>query len=166
MLNLAHGAMFMLGAYAGYVAWQATGSFIVALAAGTLFLLVIGIVMEGVVIRHFYDRPHEDQLLVTFGLSICFVEIVRLFFTSESRQVPPPQSLSGITSLGFMLYRTSRLVVVAVVAAALLVLFLMLYRTKLGMIVRAGIEDPVMRSPLRSVSRAVNGILPTTSCRE
>jgi branched-chain amino acid transport system permease protein len=144
VLNLAHGAMFMLGGYAGYMAYQATGSFLVAVIAGTLFLLVVGIAMERIVIRHFYDRPHEDQLLVTFGLGIVFVEIVRFFFSSESRNVPPPEALSGITSLGFMLYPTYRLVVVGIVAVALAALFLVLYRTRLGMIVRAGIEDPVM----------------------
>src|SRR5215471_9962494 len=106
VLNLAHGAMFMLGGYAGYMAYQATGSFVAAIVAGTLSLLVVGIALERIVIRHFYSRPLEDQLLVTFGLSICFVEVVRFFFTSESHQVPPPKALSGITSLGFMLYPT------------------------------------------------------------
>jgi branched-chain amino acid transport system permease protein len=144
VLNLAHGAMFMLGGYAGFMAYQATGSFLLAVVIGTLFLLVVGIAMERIVIRHFYHRPHEDQLLVTFGLGICFVEVVRFFFGSETRNVPPPEALSGITSLGFMLYPTYRLVVVGIVAVALIVLFLVLYRTRLGMIVRAGIEDPVM----------------------
>ena len=144
VLNLAHGAMFMLGGYAGYVAYQATGSFLVAVIAGTLFMLVVGVVMERVIIRHFYSRPHEDQLLVTFGLSMCFVEIVRLLFSSLSRTVPPPPLLSGITSLGVMFYPTYRLVVVGIVAVALLALFIVLYRTKLGMIVRAGIEDSTM----------------------
>src|SRR5689334_4290990 len=93
VLNLAHGAMFMLGGYAGYVAYQATQSFVLAVVAGTLFLLVVGVVIERLVIRHFYHRPHEDQLLVTFGLAICFVELVRFFFTSESKPVPPPEAL-------------------------------------------------------------------------
>jgi branched-chain amino acid transport system permease protein len=144
VLNLAHGAMFMLGGYAGYVAYQATGSFLVAVIAGTLFLLVVGVVMERVIIRHFYSRPHEDQLLVTFGLAMCFVEIVRFFFSSLSKTVPPPALLSGITSLGVMFYPTYRLAVVGIVAVALLALFIVLYRTRLGMIVRAGIEDSVM----------------------
>lgn len=144
VLNLAHGAMFMLGGYAGYAAWQLTGSFLVALLAGTLFLLLWGVVMERLIIRHFYARPHEDQLLVTFGLAICFVEAVRLLFSSQSLSVPPPPLLNGITSLGFMLYPTYRLAVVGIVAAALLTLFLVLYRTRLGLIVRAGIEDAVM----------------------
>jgi branched-chain amino acid transport system permease protein len=144
VLNLAHGAMFMLGGYAGFAAYQATGSYIVAVIAGTLALLVIGMVMERVVIRHFYKRPHEDQLLVTFGLSIVFVEVVRLVFSSQSQLVPPPKLFAGITNLGFMFYPTYRLAVVGIVALALLALFLVLYRTRLGLIVRAGIEDSVM----------------------
>lgn len=144
VLNLAHGAMFMLGGYAGYAAYQATDSFIAAVVAGTLFLLVVGVLMERLVIRYFYKRPHEDQLLVTFGLAIVFVEIVRLIFSSQSLTVPPPRLLSGITSLGFMLYPTYRLSVVVIVAIALLALFLVLYRTRLGIIVRAGIEDSGM----------------------
>jgi branched-chain amino acid transport system permease protein len=144
VLNLAHGAMFMLGGYAGYVAFQYTGSFVLAVLAGTLFMLVVGVVMERVIIRHFYSRPGEDQLLVTFGLSIVFVEIVRFFFTSQSKSVAAPALLSGITNLGVMFYPTYRLAVVGIVAVALLALFIVLYRTRLGMIVRAGIEDSVM----------------------
>jgi len=144
VLNLAHGAMFMLGGYAGYAAYHATGSFLLALVAGTGAVGLVGLVMERVIIRHFYDRPDEDQLLVTFGLSICFVEIVRFIFSSQSLTVPPPSMLTGITSLGVMLYPTYRLAVVGICALALLVLYVVLYRTRLGMIVRAGIDDAVM----------------------
>jgi branched-chain amino acid transport system permease protein len=144
VLNLAHGAMFMIGGYAGYVAYEYTGSFIVAVIVGSLFVMLLGLVMERVIIRYFYNRPDEDQLLVTFGLSICFVEIVRLIFSSQSQTVPPPSLFQGITNLGFMLYPTYRLAVVGIVAIALGALFLVLYRTRLGMIVRAGIEDSVM----------------------
>ncbi|BBB95720.1 branched-chain amino acid transport system permease protein [Bradyrhizobium japonicum] len=144
VLNLAHGAMFMIGGYAGYVTYSYTGSFILAVIAGSLFVMALGVAMERIIIRHFYHRPHEDQLLVTFGLGICFVEIVRLIFTSQSQVVPPPALLQGITSLGFLFYPTYRLAVVGIVAVALGALFLILYRTRLGMIVRAGIEDSVM----------------------
>jgi branched-chain amino acid transport system permease protein len=144
VLNLAHGAMFMLGGYAGYAAWHATGSFLVALVAGTLTVGLIGLLMERVIIRHFYSRPDEDQLLVTFGLSICFVEAARFIFSSESLTVQAPAALSGITSLGVMMYPSYRLAVVGICAIALLVLYLVLYRTRLGMIVRAGIDDAVM----------------------
>jgi branched-chain amino acid transport system permease protein len=144
VLNLAHGAMFMMGGYAGYAAYQATGSFLVALVAGTVSVGVLGLIMERAIIRHFYSRPDEDQLLVTFGLSIVFVEAVRLIFTSQSLTVPPPSALVGITSLGVMMYPTYRLAVVGICAIALFALWIMLYRTRLGMIVRAGIDDAVM----------------------
>jgi branched-chain amino acid transport system permease protein len=148
VLNLAHGAMFMLGGYAGYVAYTKTGSFVVAVVFGALFLLLVGVVIERVIIRHFYKRPPEDQLLVTFGLAICLVELVRFFFSTMSKSVPPPKIFSGITNLGFMFYPTYRLAVVGIVALALIGLFLLLYRTRLGLIVRAGIEDSGMVSGL------------------
>ena len=144
VLNLAHGSMFMLGGYAGYVAYTYTESFVIAVIAGSLFVMVVGLLMERVIIRHFYQRPHEDQLLVTFGISIVLMELVRFFFGSLSITVPGPSGLNGITSLGFMFYPTYRLLLVGIVAVALLSLFLVLYRTRIGMIVRAGIEDPVM----------------------
>lgn len=144
VLNLAHGAMFMLGGYAGWVAFDYTGSFVAAVIAGALFVMLVGVITERVIIRHFYSRPPEDQLLVTFGLGIVFVEAVRFFFGSLSKAVPPPEPLMGITQLGFMVYPTYRLGLLGIVAAALLVLYFVLYRTRIGMIVRAGIEDSTM----------------------
>jgi branched-chain amino acid transport system permease protein len=142
VLNLAHGAMFMLGGYAGWVAYAYSGSFIVAVIAGSLFVMLVGVLMERLIIRHFYARPNEDQLLVTFGLGIVFVEAVRFVFGSLSKTVPPP--IVGITPLGFMVYPTYRLALLGIVAVALVALYFVLYRTRIGMIVRAGIEDSVM----------------------
>jgi branched-chain amino acid transport system permease protein len=144
VLNLAHGAMFMVGGYAGVFAYQYTGSFVAAVAAGALSVLVLGIAMERLVIQYFYSRPDEDQILVTFGLGIVFVELIRFTFGSLSQSMPPPPWASGITSLGFMIYPTYRLTAVGIIAVALLLLYAVLYRTRLGMIVRAGIEDSVM----------------------
>jgi len=144
VLNLAHGAMFMLGGYAGFVAFQATGSFALAVLAGSLFMLVAGAVIELVIIRRFYDRPPEDQILVTFGIGIVLVELVRFGFGSLTATVPPPSWAAGITSLGFMIYPTYRLVVLAIAAVALALLYIVLYRTRIGLIVRAGIEDSGM----------------------
>jgi branched-chain amino acid transport system permease protein len=144
VLNLAHGAMFMLGGYAGWVAYTYTDSFIVAVIAGSLFVMAVGIVMERGIIRYFYTRPHEDQLLVTFGLGIVFVETVRFFFGSMSKIVPAPSALVGIVPLGFMFYPTYRLALLGIVVVALIVLYVVLYRTRIGIIVRAGIEDSAM----------------------
>jgi branched-chain amino acid transport system permease protein len=136
--------MFMLGGYAGWVVFEQTGSYALAVVGGALFVLVVGVIIERGIIRFFYDRPPEDQILVTFGLGIVIVELVRLGFGSLSRTVPTPDWASGITSLGFMIYPTYRLAVVGIVAVALLALYIVLYRTRLGMIVRAGIEDAGM----------------------
>jgi branched-chain amino acid transport system permease protein len=144
VLNLAHGAMFMLGGYAGYVAFQATGSFGIAVIAGAGSLVVIGGIIEFVIIRRFYGRPPEDQLLVTFGIGIVIVELVRLGFGSLSKTVHPPIWAAGVTPMGFLIYPTYRIVVLAIAAVALAALYLVLYRTRLGMIVRAGIEDSTM----------------------
>lgn len=144
VLNLAHGAMFMLGGYAGYVAYHATGSFLLAVVVGALFMVVVGAVVERVLIRRFYDRPPEDQILLTFGIGIVIVEVVRQIFGSLTLTVPPPAWAAGVTPMGFLIYPTYRIVVLAIAAAALGVLYIVLYRTRLGMIVRAGIEDSGM----------------------
>ena len=148
VLNLAHGAMFMLGGYAGWMAYDMSGSFVLAVVVGALFVMLVGVVTERVIIRHFYTRPPEDQLLVTFGLGIVLVELVRFFFGSLSKTVPPPAPLVGITNMGFMVYPTYRIALLAIITVALLILYFVLYRTRIGMIVRAGIEDSVMVSSL------------------
>ena len=162
VLNLAHGAMFMLGGYAGWLAYTYTGSFVIAVIAGALFVMIVGVAMERVVIRHFYARPHEDQLLVTFGIGIVFVETVRFFFGSLSKTVPAPLALAGITPIGIMYYPTYRLALLGIVVVALIILYLALYRTHLGLIVRAGIEDSAMVDALgidvQKVFMAVFGI--------
>ena len=144
VLNLAHGAMFMLGGYAGFVALQATGSFVIAVIVGALFMVLAGALVERVLIRQFYDRPPEDQILVTFGAGIVIVELVRLGFGSLTKTVPPPSWAAGVTTIGFMVYPTYRVVVLAIAAVALAALYVVLYRTRIGMIVRAGIEDSGM----------------------
>ena len=104
--------MFMLGGYAGYVAYHATGSFS-ARGGGRRACSCSwsGCCSNGRIIRRFYERPAEDQILLTFGLGIVIVELVRLVFGSLSKQVPPPTWAAGITPLGFMIYPTYRIVV-------------------------------------------------------
>jgi branched-chain amino acid transport system permease protein len=144
VLNLAHGALFMLGGYAGYVGYEASGSFLIAVVAGAAFVLIVGFALERGIIRYFYARPAEDQILVTFGIGIVIVELVRLYFGNLSKTVPPPSWAAGITPMGFMVYPTYRIAVLGIAAATLLVLYLVLYRTRIGLVVRAGIEDALM----------------------
>jgi len=144
VLNFAHGALFMLGAYAVFVVLGHTDSLLLAVVLGGGFMILVGLVFERVVIRLYYDRPAEDQILVTFGLGILIVEGVRFIFGGLSQRVPLPSWGQGIVSLGFMIYPKYRLEVIGIVAIALFALYVVLYRTRIGLVVRAGIEDTMM----------------------
>jgi len=144
VLNLAHGALFMVGAYAGFMALQWTGSFAAAIVGGMLGALFVGLIMERVIVRFFYQRPPEDQILVTFGIGIVITELVRLSFGGIAKPIPVPSWGEGVTKLGLFFYPNYRIEMMVFVAAALLLLYLLLYRTRIGMIVRAGIEDSLM----------------------
>ncbi len=144
VVNFAHGALYGLGAYAGYVTYLYTDSFVAAMAAGAAFLLVVGIVIERGLIRLYYQRPAEDQILVTFGVAIILVVAIRAAFGGLARNIPAPSWAAGIVNLHVTLYPTYRIDVLAIVAASLVLLYFVLYRTRLGLIVRAGIVDQLM----------------------
>jgi branched-chain amino acid transport system permease protein len=144
VLNFAHGALFAVGAYAAFVILQYTQSFVLALAIGCGFMLVLGLLLERLIIRLFYDRPHEDQILVTYGIGIVVVEALRAGFGGNAQRVAVPSWGQGATQLGFLIYPTYRLQLIAIIAALLLGLYLVLYRTAIGLVVRAGIENPGM----------------------
>jgi branched-chain amino acid transport system permease protein len=144
VLNFAHGAMFMVGAYTGYVVLTYSGSYVAAFLAGALALLLLGIVTERLLIRRYYDRPPQDQILVTFGLGIMMVEAVRYGFGGLSKRVPLPSWGHGIVNFGYFFYPLYRVEVIGIVAVILAVFYLLLYRTSVGLIVRAGLEDPLM----------------------
>ena len=144
VLNFAHGALFMLGAYAMYVVVAHTGSYLLGVLAGAAFMLVVGVALERVLVRLFYNRPYEDQILVTFGAGIVIVEAVRAYFGGNTQTVPTPDWGQGIVQLGFLFYPTYRLELIGIVAVLLFGLYLVLYRTSIGLVVRAGIEDAGM----------------------
>ncbi|MHA3903283.1 branched-chain amino acid ABC transporter permease [Castellaniella sp. WN] len=144
VINFAHGALFVVGGYAGYTVYGLTGSFALALAGGAVVALACGLVMERGLMRKFYSRPPEDQILVTFGLSIILIEIVRGIYGGVSLSVSPPEWGMGIAKIGSLIYPMYRLETLAIAAVTLLVLYFILYRTSLGLVVRAGIEDAQM----------------------
>lgn len=148
VVNFAHGALLVVGAYIGYVVYGGTQSFLLAVAAGALVALVVGLLLERGLVRLFYDRPPEDQILVTFGVAIILVEIIRGIFGGVNLSVPTPAWGEGIVHIGSLIYPLYRLQTLFISAGTLLVLYLLLYRTKLGLIVRAGIEDSLMVSML------------------
>ncbi|MGB6009001.1 branched-chain amino acid ABC transporter permease [Castellaniella sp.] len=148
VINFAHGALFVVGGYAGYTVYSLTDSFVLAVAGGSAVALACGLVMERGLMRKFYSRPPEDQILVTFGISIVLVEIVRGLYGGVSLSVTPPSWGMGIAHIGSLIYPLYRLETLAIAAVTLLLLYFVLYRTSLGLIVRAGIEDAQMVNAL------------------
>lgn len=148
VVNFAHGALLVVGAYAGYATYGATDSFVVAVAAGAVCSLIVGLIMERGLVRLFYRRPPEDQILVTFGVAIILVELIRGIFGGVNLSVPTPTWGQGIVHLGSLIYPLYRFETLFISAGTLFVLYLLLYRTRLGLIVRAGIEDSLMVSIL------------------
>ncbi len=144
VVNFAHGALFVVGAYAGYTAYGITESFVIAIAVGALFTLFVGLVIERGLMRLYYGRPPEDQILVTFGIGMILVEIVRSIYGGVSLSMPTPEWGQGIVNLGSLVYPLYRMQALGIAAGTLVVLYFILYRTSLGLIVRAGIEDSQM----------------------
>jgi len=144
VVNFAHGAFFMLGAYAGLVAAEKTGSFWAAMVIAPLAVAAFGMLCERWLIRPLYGRGIDYPLLLTFGLAYMVVEGVRIVFGKAGLPFDTPEALHGATSLGFADFPTYRLFVVGVVAALLAALWLLIERTSFGLIVRAGARDPVI----------------------
>jgi branched-chain amino acid transport system permease protein len=143
-VNFAHGALLMVGAYAGYLAYTQTNSFALAVVAGIVVAFVVGLVVERVLIRLYYKRPKEDQILVTFGLGIVLVESVRAIFSGQTKPFATPSWGQGAAQIGDLFYPLYGLEVIGMVAVTLLVVWLILFRTRLGLIVRAGIDDALI----------------------
>ncbi|WP_228255692.1 branched-chain amino acid ABC transporter permease [Pollutimonas thiosulfatoxidans] len=144
VINFAHGALFVVGAYAGFSIFTVTDSFTISIIGGAVAAMLVGLIMERGLIKRFYNRPVEDQILVTFGVSIVIVEIVRAIFGGVGQRVPIPTWGEGVVDMGFVVYPLYRIQILGIAAAALFLCWLVLYRTRLGLIIRSGIEDALM----------------------
>jgi len=144
VVNFSHGALYMLGAYFGYVLLTHTGSFTVALVLAPLLVGGLGLAVERVLIRPLYGRSPDDPLLLTFGLSLVVVETARLIWGKIGLTLDPPRALGGAVNLGFTYFPTYRLFVIAVTAVVLLALWLFLEKTNVGLLIRAASRDPLM----------------------
>ena len=145
LINLAHGSLYMVGAFAcaAVAAW--TGSFWLGLAASLAAAAAAGALVEMAVIRRLYARDHLDQVLATFALILVFSEGTRWLFGSFPMYLTLPPSLSGAVSLpGGLQYPFFRLIIIAVGAAVALGLWVLITRTRLGIRIRAGEADREM----------------------
>lgn len=145
VINLAHGAFYMLGAYLAYWITLTTGSFTLAMIGGVLIAVVAGFFLEQVFVRLLYGRDHLSQVLLSFGLILVIDEIRQLLFGKDVHSVPPPAWLSGsiqlTDNLSYSVYRLAICVFCILIA---LLIFLVINKTKIGMIVRAGAENREM----------------------
>ncbi len=144
VINLAHGSFYMLGAYAGLATIAATGNFWLALIVAPVVVGVVGAVMERLVLRPLYQRSPLDQVLLTFGFIYLFEDLVKWIWGGRIRSIPPPELFSGsVTILGATI-PSYRLFVIAFGFVMALALWLLIERTRLGSIIRAGVFDAEM----------------------
>lgn len=141
--NFAHGALYMIAAYVGWVL-AAEVSWWLVIVVVPLALFALGLALERGLIRFFYDRPVTDQILVTFGLAIVIQELVRWIFSGATQPFPPPQWAFIPMDIGIGYYPPWRLVIIGVTVAVVLALFALLRYTRFGLVVRAGMRDADM----------------------
>jgi len=143
-VNFAHGAFYLVAAYLTFAVVQWTGSIWWALLIAPVAVAALAVVIERVLLRHTYKMPHEAQILITFAIALLLQELVIMGFGPLGQNVPVPPQLAGIVFLGPYVYPAYRLAVVASAAVIALVVWLVVEKTKLGAILRAGSESSEM----------------------
>lgn len=145
VVNFAHGALFMLGAYAAFQVVAVLGlSFWVALVIAPLAVGIIAIVLEMSVLRHLYDEGPIIGLLATFGLALMLEELTRAIWGNAPRNFSVPPVLSAPTDLVVTTVPTIRLFIAAVTLVTVLVVYLLITRTEFGLTIRSGVQDREM----------------------
>ena len=149
LVNLAHGSLYMVGAYLTLAAAQWTGSYAAGVALGLAGTLVVGMLVEVVTLRALYHRDHLDQVLATFGLILFFNELVAIIWGRASLYAQLPQYLRGHVELfAGSIYPVYRLAVIAVGLLVGVTLWYVVTRTRLGMLIRAGASNRTMVAAL------------------
>jgi len=148
MINLAHGSLYMAGAYLMATVTQASGSFLVGIGAAMFGTALLGILIELVLLRRLYVRNHLAQVLATFALILIANELVRMIWGAQPLLLNTPDALSGPVNIGGFLYPAYRLLIIGVGALVALLLYVLVTRTRLGMWVRAGASNREMTEAL------------------
>ena len=149
LINLAHGVLYMVGAYLVATLTAYTGDFFLGLALTIPATLLFGIILEVLIFRRLYDRDHLDQVLATFGLILILNEGVQMLWGAAPMSVPIPDVLSGsIPLIGNMRYPLFRVLIIAAGLATALGLYLLVSHTRIGMRLRAGATNAPMISAL------------------
>ena len=145
VINLAHGSFYMLGAYAAFTLSSLTGNLFTAIALGVILAVAFGYALEWVFFSFLYRRDHLQQVLLTYGLILVLEELRSLAVGDDVHGVPVPASLSASIPLGLtMTYPLYNLFISAACLVVAALLFVLLRRTKLGMMIRAGASNRQM----------------------
>jgi branched-chain amino acid transport system permease protein len=149
VINLAHGSFYMVGAYLAYWLVRITGSFWLAIPIGTAVALIIGIVLEITLFSRLYKRDHLYQVLLTFGLILVFEELRSILFGNDVHGVAIPAlldySVRLTDTLSYPAYRLFITTVCLLIAGAI---YLIIHKTRLGMMIRAGSNNREMAASL------------------
>ena len=148
LINLAHGSLYMVGAFAAATAAAATGNFLLALVAALAAAALAGALVEILVLRRLYRRDHLDQVLATFALILIFSEGTRWIFGSFPLYLDVPAFLSGTVRIGTLSYPLYRLAIIVVGIVTAAKLWFLINRTRLGVQIRAGEADREMIAAL------------------
>jgi branched-chain amino acid transport system permease protein len=149
LVNLAHGSLYMVGAYLATAAFGWTGSFLLAVAFALIATLAVGMIVEVVALRTLYERDHLDQVLATFGLILFFNEAVAIVWGRSALFTTVPRALAGhLQLLPGLRYPAYRAVIILVGLAVAVLLYVVVSHTRLGMLVRAGASNRTMVAAL------------------
>jgi branched-chain amino acid transport system permease protein len=148
-INLAHGVQYMLGAYLAVAFYALTGNFLITLFLALAAALLFGLLLEFVIFRHLYDRDHLEQVIATFGIIIFLNQAVKTVWGAAPLTLPIPEIFTGsIVLMPGLLYPVWRLVIIASGLAVGVLLNMLVSRTRVGMLVRAGASNARIVSAL------------------
>lgn len=158
-VNLAHGSLYMLGAYAFAVVGMHTESFLLGVLAALVTGVLVGYMLEKTVVARLYQRDHLDHVLATFGLVMFFNELVRMLWGPQALFVSLPDALSGTVELFSFTYPSYRFLIIAVGLLVAVGSQWLIHRTRVGMLIRAGSVNPTMVGALGVNIRMLNALL-------
>jgi branched-chain amino acid transport system permease protein len=144
IVNFAHGAFAMLGAYVVFLAVSLSGSFAIGIVSAIVIVAIIGMMVEFFLLKPLYGKDPLLPLLLTFGLSVAIPDLIKIAFGLIGKPVPYPEALSGATTVGPLILSNYRLFIIFFTLAILVSLWLFLKKSDLGMIMRAATRDSLM----------------------
>ena len=160
VINLAHGSFYMVGAYLGFSLSAMTGSLWLALPLGVVLAILLGLLLEKLFISRLYGRDHLQQVLLTFGLILVFEEVRSLLVGDDVHGVPVPPMLEASLPLTATLsYPVYRLFISGVCLALAALMYVVIQKTRVGMMIRAGASNPEMTEAMGIDIRRVHALV-------